>query len=470
MAAPVRIDELASDGSLSAGAAVAVVQSNDTFRTTPRAFITEAESFTQSGSGATSRSVQAKLREFVSVKDFGALGDGSTDDTTAIAAAISAVSNAGGGTVYFPHGTGPYRANITLTGENIVLHFEDHDYYDFVGLEAADPALPAFSLGDGTTTTRGCTINNLTMHGNNVADKGLLVNGAERCYFNGFSSRGFNDYQIKFDSSATQNTFFIFFDNFSVQPGTDAASLGIDFTFGSGFVAAVFMSNGALNSNGSGGSYVIQMTGASSRLRLANVWIDADNNKGINFVTAGARIECSHVMVDSDSAADVLVTIPDNGVVENYIFGLVDIDGIVSMLGGNTVALTGRQIFRFSGIHGSPHVKGNLNFQDSSANAWEQYATGNQNQRISRSSTNLNIVSTDGSIVLGPASSGVVQITAGAKWRFATTNVVMASGTNTPEGALSAPVGSIYMRDNGGAVTTLYVKESGTGNTGWVAK
>lgn len=40
----------------------------------------------------------------------------------------------------------------------------------------------------------------------------------------------------------------------------------------------------------------------------------------------------------------------------------------------------------------------------------------------------------------------------------------------TPEGSISAPVGSLYMRTDGGAGTTMYVKESGTGNTGWIAK
>lgn len=40
----------------------------------------------------------------------------------------------------------------------------------------------------------------------------------------------------------------------------------------------------------------------------------------------------------------------------------------------------------------------------------------------------------------------------------------------SPEGLIVAPVGSIFLRTNGGANTTLYVKESGTGNTGWVAK
>ena len=43
------------------------------------------------------------------------------------------------------------------------------------------------------------------------------------------------------------------------------------------------------------------------------------------------------------------------------------------------------------------------------------------------------------------------------------------SGTNTPEGAVTASVGSLFLRTNGGAGSTLYVKESGTGNTGWSA-
>ena len=42
--------------------------------------------------------------------------------------------------------------------------------------------------------------------------------------------------------------------------------------------------------------------------------------------------------------------------------------------------------------------------------------------------------------------------------------------TGSPEGAVTAPIGSTRYRLDGGAGTTFYVKESGTGNTGWVAK
>lgn len=48
--------------------------------------------------------------------------------------------------------------------------------------------------------------------------------------------------------------------------------------------------------------------------------------------------------------------------------------------------------------------------------------------------------------------------------------IVIARGSGSPEGSFEASVGSIYLRSDGGANTTLYVKESGTGNTGWVAK
>lgn len=44
------------------------------------------------------------------------------------------------------------------------------------------------------------------------------------------------------------------------------------------------------------------------------------------------------------------------------------------------------------------------------------------------------------------------------------------SGSGSPEGVVVGPVGSLFFSDTGGAGTTLYVKESGAGNTGWVAK
>lgn len=40
-------------------------------------------------------------------------------------------------------------------------------------------------------------------------------------------------------------------------------------------------------------------------------------------------------------------------------------------------------------------------------------------------------------------------------------------GEGNPEGSVSAPIGSIFLRADGGAMSTIYTKESGVGNTGW---
>lgn len=63
-----------------------------------------------SGTGAVATNVQTKLREFVSVKDFGAVGDGVADDTAAIQAAIDAAKS-----VHFPPGTYRITSPITLS-------------------------------------------------------------------------------------------------------------------------------------------------------------------------------------------------------------------------------------------------------------------------------------------------------------------------------------------------------------------
>lgn len=42
------------------------------------------------------------------------------------------------------------------------------------------------------------------------------------------------------------------------------------------------------------------------------------------------------------------------------------------------------------------------------------------------------------------------------------------AGAGSPEGVVTAPVGSMYSRTDGAADTAVYRKETGTGNTGWV--
>lgn len=60
--------------------------------------------------------------------------------------------------------------------------------------------------------------------------------------------------------------------------------------------------------------------------------------------------------------------------------------------------------------------------------------------------------------------------TSGGGYILGNGSITWSSGFGSPESAVTAPIGSIYSRRDGGAGTSFYVKESGTGNTGWVAK
>jgi hypothetical protein len=73
-----------------------------------------AFTFTQSGTGAQQRTVESKLRDRVSVKDFGAVGNGVADDSAAIQNALNYIRDSSvGGELYFP--TGKYKCNSALT-------------------------------------------------------------------------------------------------------------------------------------------------------------------------------------------------------------------------------------------------------------------------------------------------------------------------------------------------------------------
>ena len=73
------------------------------------------------GTAELSRTVQNRLQDFISVKDFGAVGNGIVDDTIFIQNAINSIISIGG-TVYFP--SGYYRVTSTIkVGKTIINNY-----------------------------------------------------------------------------------------------------------------------------------------------------------------------------------------------------------------------------------------------------------------------------------------------------------------------------------------------------------
>ena len=83
--------------------------------------------YTPAGTGAVTTTVQAKLRQTVSVKDFGAVGDGTTNDTAAFIAAKNYVGQAGGGIVYIPFGT-YVLSNFDVDYQSVLFEGETSGY------------------------------------------------------------------------------------------------------------------------------------------------------------------------------------------------------------------------------------------------------------------------------------------------------------------------------------------------------
>jgi hypothetical protein len=95
----IKISELpAADSPVSPSDVVPALQNGVTKKAAINQF-----GFDQSGTGAQTRTIQSKLRDVLSIKDFGAVGDGVADDTAAIQAAINACPQGGG--MFIPHGT-----------------------------------------------------------------------------------------------------------------------------------------------------------------------------------------------------------------------------------------------------------------------------------------------------------------------------------------------------------------------------
>lgn len=125
--------------------------------------VLQQDTFTQAGSGAVTRNLQDKVREIVSVKDFGAVGNGVADDTAEIQAAF----NSGAKMVTVPAGT--YLITSTLTVPDW-LHIEGEGYQPTIGV-GSGAAVFKYSGTSGVAMSLGANplIRNIILYNSGAA-------------------------------------------------------------------------------------------------------------------------------------------------------------------------------------------------------------------------------------------------------------------------------------------------------------
>jgi len=144
-------------------------------------------SYTPAGTGAVLTTVQAKLRETVSVLDFGADPTGATDSTAAIQAALDSIPN--GASSYAPSKTSGGAGRVTLlfpSGNytvNATIDCSQRDYVQMIGEGRVTIYSSSTSYIIDMSSTDHCVMNNINLY-SGTARVGIYI---DRCTTNPYA-------------------------------------------------------------------------------------------------------------------------------------------------------------------------------------------------------------------------------------------------------------------------------------------
>ncbi|CAG4900872.1 hypothetical protein LMG31841_02927 [Paraburkholderia saeva] len=335
-------------------------------------------SFLQAGAAAVRRTVQSKLRDVVSVKDFGAKGDGATDDTAAMQAAHTT-----GNLIYYPAGTykfstltiplggivgdGPSKTVLTSTdtanGDTILLTAQGqvpvpggYLFRDFLLISAAGKtAGNGMNVNPATFENQGSTWENVWFSGHPTA---LMFSRASlwsimNCKFLGYTVQGVyvnnNNVADSGDSSIGGGTHFntgapgaiavyqaasggLKLNNFKMNGGGFGYFLGLN---DNGSTGDLIISNGSIENMTSSAIGLSRASGTQSfqniaisdlQMAIVGSGITTDTNAFLSNVTIGDVV----ISLAPGSGAGILLS-----AVSNFAIGATTIIGN----GGSPVGL-----------------------------------------------------------------------------------------------------------------------------------
>jgi parallel beta-helix repeat protein len=557
----------------------------------------ELVGFKQLGTGAVDRTALAKMRESVSVKDFGAVGDGVTDDADAINAAVTYANSIGGGVITFPSGTYMVNAAGNFTG----IQMKSGVYLDLTGAKlkalsanSANYRLVAFqevsgcgiiggeiegdratnsatgeqghcvfvilncsrllfqnitisnAFGDGIYLGRLCSdlkVSNCTVTNNRrnnisvVSASNVFIDGCDISNANGTLPEAGIDVEPNPGDAVSSNVVIsnchiygnahegVAFPAPAPTPLIENAIVSNCHIYNNGtqgirasYVKNLEVSGCVIYGNGGGGIY--DTSALATSLNIDGNIIFGNTGSGVEGFASGTIISNNTIRNNTQWGIrwrfGQQVTISGNTISDHGEDGISYERAYNSSIVGNTVKnsqkhgifITGTSVSSVTRSRASV-ISANTVFASSlltdntysgiylDANANTCTVNGNSIERAASGNQPLHaIYAVDASVIIvgnmtnNGAKSGNSQVRRAAVQPASFFNspdflanvtaekffpglqfsAFITAGAGSPEGVQSAAVGSIWMRTNGGAGTTLYVKESGTGNTGWVAK
>jgi hypothetical protein len=529
-----------------------------------------------------------RFADIVNVKDFGAVGDGTTDDTAAIQAAIDSLSPfnpfvTDGGEVYIPRGRYRLTASIDLTGKHGisisgagVLATELFSTGNFPVISSVNTdSLPwndgqirnltirgggngnANAHGIYTLFTNGCSIDNIAIYSckyglninhawqYNIQNVDMHGGGSDKCDIGVYMGA---TTATNIDNAITANNITVkdcLTSGFRIINGQgskfvncEAGAVPIGWHIGeppSGTVPCKWLHiiNCLADTTTDAGWKIVKGNASElSEMAFTNCWSGNNTAVGANglvyidgmqdsLFSAWQLNGCTNSAVQILNSSKIIFSsfvlerfngsnLSKHGFILNN-SSRCSIDGVVTPLNSftnsdaNEIGTSDSNVLRISNSNGASIIGANsrhyanetlvkagtsfaLSFKANAGSSVISLENGNAKifNLASRNDDYFSIADgatariliepTNGHVIAGTDNTQRLGSTAN-RWSTLFANSLqigsgptISTGSGSPEGVVTAAVGSLYTNGGGSTSTTLYVKTSGSGNTGWTAK